>query len=248
LFLYQTLDAIDGKQARRTGSSSPLGQLFDHGMYTLYLVQVKFSKYHTYCTGCDALCAIFNMVSAAASLQLGATLRSYIALSSVAISFYLAQWEEYHTGTMSCGNGYYGVTEGQLTLIALHFITAWQGNDFWKQSPLAPYINMSIVEALAVALVLSNIILAYTNITNVYNSSSSCSKKTSQQNSKEEIGHKTLSRSVAFLQLMPVFLNSVFGFVWITSKPNAQEYTQNPTFYLFVIGIGYVYFSVSSHQ
>jgi ethanolaminephosphotransferase len=31
LFFYQTMDAIDGKQARRTGSSSPLGQLFDHG-------------------------------------------------------------------------------------------------------------------------------------------------------------------------------------------------------------------------
>jgi phosphatidylglycerophosphate synthase len=31
LFWYQTLDAIDGKQARRTNSSSPLGELFDHG-------------------------------------------------------------------------------------------------------------------------------------------------------------------------------------------------------------------------
>lgn len=31
LFLYQSLDAIDGKQARRTDSSSPLGELFDHG-------------------------------------------------------------------------------------------------------------------------------------------------------------------------------------------------------------------------
>ncbi len=30
-FVYSTLDAIDGKQARRTKSSSPLGQLFDHG-------------------------------------------------------------------------------------------------------------------------------------------------------------------------------------------------------------------------
>ena len=27
----QTFDAVDGKQARRTGSSSPLGELFDHG-------------------------------------------------------------------------------------------------------------------------------------------------------------------------------------------------------------------------
>ena len=31
IFFYSTLDAIDGKQARRTNSSSPLGQLFDHG-------------------------------------------------------------------------------------------------------------------------------------------------------------------------------------------------------------------------
>lgn len=28
---YITLDNVDGKQARRTGNSSPLGQLFDHG-------------------------------------------------------------------------------------------------------------------------------------------------------------------------------------------------------------------------
>ena len=31
LFVYQTLDACDGKQARRTGNSSSLGELFDHG-------------------------------------------------------------------------------------------------------------------------------------------------------------------------------------------------------------------------
>lgn len=31
LFVYQSLDAIDGKQARRTGMSGPLGELFDHG-------------------------------------------------------------------------------------------------------------------------------------------------------------------------------------------------------------------------
>ena len=31
MFIYETLDAIDGKQARRTDSSSALGHLFDHG-------------------------------------------------------------------------------------------------------------------------------------------------------------------------------------------------------------------------
>ena len=34
LFVYQSLDAIDGKQARRTGTSGPLGELFDHGTET----------------------------------------------------------------------------------------------------------------------------------------------------------------------------------------------------------------------
>lgn len=31
IFMYQTLDAADGKQARRIQASSPLGQLLDHG-------------------------------------------------------------------------------------------------------------------------------------------------------------------------------------------------------------------------
>ena len=31
VFMFQTFDAIDGKHARNTGQSSPLGQLFDHG-------------------------------------------------------------------------------------------------------------------------------------------------------------------------------------------------------------------------
>ena len=32
LWMYQSLDAIDGKQARRTGTSGPLGEMFDHGV------------------------------------------------------------------------------------------------------------------------------------------------------------------------------------------------------------------------
>ena len=32
VFFYQTLDGVDGKQARRTGSSGPLGEFFDHGL------------------------------------------------------------------------------------------------------------------------------------------------------------------------------------------------------------------------
>lgn len=31
-FIYMLCDNTDGKQARRTGSSSPMGMLMDHGM------------------------------------------------------------------------------------------------------------------------------------------------------------------------------------------------------------------------
>ena len=33
LFAYQSFDAIDGKQARRTGMAGPLGEMFDHGVF-----------------------------------------------------------------------------------------------------------------------------------------------------------------------------------------------------------------------
>lgn len=42
--IYANLDSIDGKQARRTGSSSPLGQLFDHGI-DAYVVHLSVSGF-----------------------------------------------------------------------------------------------------------------------------------------------------------------------------------------------------------
>ena len=36
-FAYYTLDCMDGKQARRTQQSSPLGQLFDHGAWYFHI-------------------------------------------------------------------------------------------------------------------------------------------------------------------------------------------------------------------
>ncbi|VEN39761.1 unnamed protein product [Callosobruchus maculatus] len=51
LFIYQSLDAIDGKQARRTGTANPLGELFDHG--------------------CDSLSTVFVALSACIAIQIG---------------------------------------------------------------------------------------------------------------------------------------------------------------------------------
>lgn len=51
LFIYQSLDAIDGKQARRTNTANPLGELFDHG--------------------CDSISTVFVALSACIAVQLG---------------------------------------------------------------------------------------------------------------------------------------------------------------------------------
>ncbi|VAI84023.1 unnamed protein product [Triticum turgidum subsp. durum] len=72
LFLYQTFDAVDGKQARRTSSSSPLGELFDHG--------------------CDALACAFEALALGSTLMCGRLTFCYWVVA--AVPFYLATWEQ----------------------------------------------------------------------------------------------------------------------------------------------------------
>lgn len=68
LFIYQSLDAIDGKQARRTGTSGPLGELFDHGCDALNTT-VRLSA-HEVRTRADSLRQLEVILSASA-LNLG---------------------------------------------------------------------------------------------------------------------------------------------------------------------------------
>ena len=98
-FIYQTLDAVDGKQARRTGTSSPLGQLFDHGL--------------------DAWSTIFTIYSYAQILQIGATLPFWIYLLGMMSGFYTSNWEEYHTEVLRTSINGLGLTECQLGLCAI---------------------------------------------------------------------------------------------------------------------------------
>ncbi|KAJ3190497.1 hypothetical protein HDU85_000796 [Gaertneriomyces sp. JEL0708] len=80
LFVYQSLDAIDGKQARRTKTSGPLGELFDHG--------------------CDALNTLLAGFLTLSALGLGSGWMSVVSLCSAMTNFYGSTWEEYYTGTL----------------------------------------------------------------------------------------------------------------------------------------------------
>lgn len=83
MFLY--LDGTDGKQARRTGSSSPLGELFDHGLdswATLFLPVALFSIF-----GRSELYGI-------------TVFQMYGFLWVILLTFMISHWEKYNTGVL----------------------------------------------------------------------------------------------------------------------------------------------------
>ncbi|KAK2078116.1 hypothetical protein QBZ16_003984 [Prototheca wickerhamii] len=116
-FFYLHVDCLDGKQARRTGSSSPLGQLFDHG--------------------CDTLVIQFVLATLVTSLDVPPSWMLTLGTLVICTPFIMAHWEEYHTGTMVYGNGLWGVTEANYAVVLLHFVSFVFGTGFWTAAPLA---------------------------------------------------------------------------------------------------------------
>lgn len=132
LFVYQTLDACDGKQARRTGNSSSLGELFDHGCDA-----VSTSKWtlnlHLWSNFPNVRLlpfSVFVSLSVCLSVQLGELTTWMVVLCAGATSlFYTAHWQTYVSGTLKFGK--FDVTEAQFTIITIHLISAIFGTSFW---------------------------------------------------------------------------------------------------------------------
>ncbi|KIM38244.1 hypothetical protein M413DRAFT_447989 [Hebeloma cylindrosporum] len=112
LFLYQSLDAIDGKQARRTGMAGPLGEMFDHG--------------------CDALNTTIECILASRALGLGRSWWTVASQIATLANFYLTTWEEYHTGQLYLGY-FSGPVEGILMIVGIYLVTGYYGPQFWDQ-------------------------------------------------------------------------------------------------------------------
>ena len=112
LFFYQTLDAMDGKHARRSRNGTPLGQLFDHG--------------------CDALSTPICSIVLCTTLQLGATPTLIYALMGSLIPFFMAQLAESRLGVLEHSiGGVLGVTETQIIAILIHISSAFLPMSFW---------------------------------------------------------------------------------------------------------------------
>lgn len=129
LFAYQTLDAIDGKQARRTGTGSPLGELFDHG--------------------CDAFLTPFVQITVSLALRMS-PVTTYVFLLQSSLGLFAAIWEQFSTGMLDLGY-LSGPTEGILLLCGIFLVTAIGGGEFWSR-PLIPAVKLTAPESWSAAL------------------------------------------------------------------------------------------------
>lgn len=109
IFMFQTLDAVDGIHARKLGLSSKLGNYIDHAT-DIFTVQIMFQ-------------VLFNI------LNLN---RTYLILATIFVNFnlYLIHWETAHTNILYFENGF-SITELQWITIAIHLVTFSVPN-IWK--------------------------------------------------------------------------------------------------------------------
>uniref|UniRef100_A0A8C4QI10 diacylglycerol cholinephosphotransferase n=1 Tax=Eptatretus burgeri TaxID=7764 RepID=A0A8C4QI10_EPTBU len=128
LLVYQSLDALDGKQARRTGSASPLGELFDHG--------------------CDAVSAVFLAVGLCVAVRLGSHPTFTLLLCCIGnLLFYCAHWHAYVSGTLRFGR--LDVTEVQFAIMGFHTISSAFGPEVWDVQ-LVPGVPWKLLPVLLV--------------------------------------------------------------------------------------------------
>jgi phosphatidylglycerophosphate synthase len=110
LFFYQLLDNLDGHQARRTGTSSPLGLLMDHG--------------------CDAINCVIGGLSVAAAVSAGPCWKTWVITLNTVIVFFMNTWEEYYRGVLVLPV-INGPNEGIVIAIGIYLWTAWIGGPQW---------------------------------------------------------------------------------------------------------------------
>ena len=123
LFIYHTMDNMDGKQARKTGNSSPLGLICDHG--------------------CDALNAYISSLTFACCIGWPLTFPNYFAIFAAftngVLPFYFATWEEFYVGKLVFGI-INGPNEGVYTLILVYLLTGIFGTVYYSSCVWSPFL------------------------------------------------------------------------------------------------------------
>lgn len=115
VWAYSTMDNIDGKQARRTGTSSGLGELFDHGIDSLN-------------------CTLASLLETSA-MALGPTRIGAFTALVPTLAMFFSTWETYHTHTLYLGY-VNGPTEGLIIASTIMILSGIYSPQMWHK-PMA---------------------------------------------------------------------------------------------------------------
>ena len=109
-FIYTTADNCDGKQARKNGTGSVMGMLFDHGL--------------------DATTAIIMNMVLARMVQIGPGVPALLAIQISTVPFYYLTMEEYYIGMLNLPM-FTGPDDTSVALSAICFFSAYMGAGEW---------------------------------------------------------------------------------------------------------------------
>lgn len=123
-FSAHLLDGTDGKQARRTGSSGPTGELFDHGLDSWATVPFTLTLFSIFGRGEFSVSPI-------------SLLTILIAVQAV---FIVTHWEKYNTGILFLSWGY---DASQYGLSVIYLFTYFAGHKFYHFHVFGPWLNFA---------------------------------------------------------------------------------------------------------
>lgn len=113
LFLYQTLDNVDGKQARKIQNGTPLGMIMDHGCDALGLVCLTAGMARIICLdNFDLILWVFTF--------------------GVTFGFYISAWCQYFSNGLMILGKVNAVDDGIPVIWVCAFVSAALGQDFWR--------------------------------------------------------------------------------------------------------------------
>eukprot|EP00002_Diphylleia_rotans_P032336 TRINITY_DN6782_c0_g1_i1.p1 TRINITY_DN6782_c0_g1~~TRINITY_DN6782_c0_g1_i1.p1 ORF type:complete len:428 (+),score=69.64 TRINITY_DN6782_c0_g1_i1:55-1338(+) len=216
VFAYQTLDALDGKQARALGMSSPMGELFDHG--------------------CDAINTAASMLLCGTVCQMGTTIYTLVCGYMLMLGFFMATWETYHTGTLVLP-AVNVPTEGILMVAIICFITGYSGPEIWDTNvwdalPIRP-ANAPPAPLNVVVVIL---VVGFGSFMMMQNAWSVVIQKIDPAHPKNKsLRHKT-DISEAITQFFPIGTLYVCHFIWYQVS-FIRVFDTQPHLFMWIIGL-----------
>ncbi|XP_071485677.1 ethanolaminephosphotransferase 1-like [Diadema antillarum] len=151
-FLGHTLDGTDGKQARRTGSSTPLGELFDHGSDSILATLLPIGLFSIFGKGLE---------------DYGGTSWIFYAVQwHIITAFFMSHWEKYLTGVLFLPWSY---DFSQLAIAVVYFLTGLYGYEIWKITlPYGFQFNYFFLSLVCIGAVFTSIPQSIYNIYRAY--------------------------------------------------------------------------------